>query len=69
MIIDRVARIAYNDPIVVHKIKRLDKITQDELNLQVNSFIRKTPVNAFQDVYNMHGRIVAPSERILDTYA
>lgn len=69
MIIDRVARIAYNDPLVVHRIKRLDKITQDELNQQVDSFVRKTPVIAFQDVYNMHGKMVAPSERVLDTYA
>jgi hypothetical protein len=68
MIIDRVGKIAYNDTIVVHKIKRLDKITQDELNLQVNSFIRKTPVIAIQDVYNMHGRMIS-SARILDTYA
>ena len=68
MIIDRVGRIAYNDPIVVHKIKRLDKITQDELNQQVNSVVRKTPVIAIQDVYNMQGRMVS-SARILDTYA
>jgi len=68
MIIDRVSRVAYNDPIIVHRIKRLDKITQDELNQQANSFVRKTPVVAIQDVYNMHGRMVS-SERILDTYA
>ena len=68
MIIDRVGRIAYNEPIVVHKIKRLDSLTQDELNLQVHSVVKKTPVIAIQDVYNMQGRIVS-SGRILDTYA
>lgn len=66
MEVDKVARVIYNDPVLVTKMKSIYR--EQPLEDMVGAFNFKTPIKVQVLLYDQRGRMVAQGETI-NTYA